>query len=92
MGSRGACFPVRVLAILAVLALVAFWPTSAQADAGIPMLTLVWLLSWMAFVPIVLIEAYLAWRMLDMSFGDAVKLSAKANAWSIRRHISTACA
>jgi hypothetical protein len=62
--------------------LVATWPAPAQANMGVPMLAVVWPLSWAAFLPIVLIEAYMALRMFGLRFGDAFKLAAKANAWS----------
>jgi hypothetical protein len=72
----------RVLAAVALAAFVVAWPAPAWADAGIPMLALVWPLSWLAFLPVVLIEAYVAVRMFGLAFPDTFKLALKANAWS----------
>lgn len=68
----------------ALLAFAAFvlWPQTASADAGLPMIVLIWPASWLAFVPIVVVEAAVARRMLRFSWRDAGLLSLVANAWS----------
>jgi hypothetical protein len=72
----------RHLAAALVAVPVAAWSAPARADAGIPMLALMWPFSWLAFVPVVLIEAHVAARMFGLGHDDALKLALKANAWS----------
>jgi hypothetical protein len=62
--------------------LTTLWPTSAGADTGIPMLVVVWPSAWALFIPVVLVEAYVARRLLSLSFAESAKLSFIANAWS----------
>lgn len=65
-----------VLASLAVLVCVA---PSASANAGVPMLFVVWPASWLLLVPVILIEAWVAVRMLGIGFVMGLKLSARVN-------------
>jgi hypothetical protein len=62
--------------------LVALWPGSARADAGVPMLALVWPSAWALFIPVCVIEALVASRLFGLPFLQAAKLSLAANAWS----------
>lgn len=52
---------------------------SASADLGVPMLAFVWPASWLLLVPIILIEAWAAVRMLGIGFALGLKLSARVN-------------
>lgn len=71
------------LLLCSVLAtLVVVWPNYARADAGVPMLALVWPSAWALFVPVCLIEALVARRLLVLPFLQSAKLSFFANAWS----------
>jgi len=54
----------------------------AAANAGIPMLVLVWPASWVLFIPIVLVEGRVAQRVLEVPFKQGAKLALVANAWS----------
>ncbi len=57
-------------------------PTMAQADAGVPMLALLWPASWMAFIPVVIIEAWIAKRILGLMWKPALFRTGLANAAS----------
>ncbi|WP_437964287.1 hypothetical protein WMF04_31805 [Sorangium sp. So ce260] len=77
--------PIRRLAATIALlsgAAVLLWPETALANAGIPMIYLAWPASWVVFVPVVLVEAAVAQRVLGLPTRDALKLSLAANAWS----------
>ncbi|WP_437605550.1 hypothetical protein WMF20_31170 [Sorangium sp. So ce834] len=63
-------------------AAILLWPKAALANAGIPMIVFAWPASWIAFVPVVLVEAAVARRVLRLPTRDAIKLSLSANAWS----------
>ncbi|WP_437950001.1 hypothetical protein WME98_03715 [Sorangium sp. So ce296] len=63
-------------------AAILLWPKPALANAGIPMLVFAWPASWIAFVPVVLVEAAVARRVLRLPTREAIKLSLVANAWS----------
>jgi hypothetical protein len=54
-------------------------PCSAHADAGVPMLALVWPASWILFIPVVAIEAWLAHRIAGLSVKRSVLATAVAN-------------
>lgn len=54
----------------------------ALADVGLPMLVVAWPTAWILFVPVVLVEALVARKMLSLSARDALKLSLVANTWS----------
>ncbi|XXX72978.1 hypothetical protein WMF30_35550 [Sorangium sp. So ce134] len=63
-------------------AAILLWPKAALANAGIPMIVLAWPASWITFVPVVLVEAAVAQRVLRLPTREAIKLSLAANAWS----------
>lgn len=46
------------------------------------MLLLMWPSAWVLFVPVCVIEAWVAKRLLALSFPDSIKLAVAANAWS----------
>jgi hypothetical protein len=58
------------------------WPIAARADAGVPMLGLVWPAAWALFIPIVLVETFIARRLLALPWAQCAKLTLLANAWS----------
>ena len=58
------------------------WAVPCLANAGLPMLVLAWPASWIAFLPIVLVEAHIARRLLAVSFRRGIRLALVANAWS----------
>ena len=59
-----------------------FLPNSAQADIGLPMLAIVWPGSWILILPIIILEALIAKRILNSNWGLAFKISGAANAVS----------
>ena len=52
------------------------------ADAGIPMLAVVWPVMWLAFLPVVVIESLVALKSLGLQFRRALAVTAAANAVS----------
>jgi len=54
-------------------------PNWVYADAGLPMLAVVWPLSWFAFVPIVAIEAIIAWKFITLPWRTSLTGSLIAN-------------
>lgn len=62
----------------ALMALV-LWPTVVQANAGVPMLAVVWPLSWFAFIPIVAIEATVARTIVGLSWRKSLLATGAAN-------------
>lgn len=80
LGPRPEDWAWRILAALALLSLVA--PGQARADAGVPMLALVWPASWILFIPVVAIETWVARRIVGLSVGRSVLATAAANATS----------
>jgi hypothetical protein len=54
-------------------------PSVVWADAGIPMLVLVWPGAWLALVPVVLIEALVARRILELGWGRSLRVALVAN-------------
>ncbi len=52
------------------------------ADAGIPMLAVVWPFMWLAFLPVVVIESLVALKSLGLHFRRALVVTAAANAVS----------
>ncbi len=52
------------------------------ADAGIPMLAVVWPVMWMVFLPVVVIESLIAIKSLELRFRRALLVTAAANAIS----------
>jgi len=77
IAERASLWPAVLLAVP-----VALWPAAAAADTGVPMLAVVWPLSWLAFPVIVLLEAVVAKRVLALSTKDSLALALSANAWS----------
>ncbi len=59
-----------------------FSPTIAHADAGVPMLALIWPASWALFIPIVAIEAWVAHRIVNLDWKTCIKTVGVANALS----------
>ena len=57
-------------------------PAIAHADAGVPMLALLWPASWIAFIPVVMIETWIAKRILDLMWKQAFIRTGIANALS----------
>lgn len=49
------------------------------ANAGIPMLALAWPYLWLTFIPVSLLEACIAKRMLRIDWRKAIEISVKAN-------------
>jgi len=54
-------------------------PTLAWANVGVPMLAVAWPVSWVAFIPICILEAVMAKRMLKLTVYQAAKVSVLAN-------------
>jgi hypothetical protein len=55
------------------------FPVVAFANAGIPMLALVWPAHWMALVPVIVFEAAMARRIIGLEWKQGIKASAIAN-------------
>lgn len=79
-GEEPAALLAFLMAALAVVVLAS--PSAAQADAGVPMLALVWPASWILFIPVVAIEAWVATRIVGMPFRRSVVATTAANATS----------
>ena len=71
----------RITAILLILILILL-PTVAQADAGLPMLALLWPAFWVLFIPIVIIEAWVARRIIELTWKTSLIRAGLANAAS----------
>jgi hypothetical protein len=71
----------RYKAWLTTLLLLLF-PAMAQADAGVPMLAVLWPASWVLFIPIVVIEAWVAHRIVELDWKTSLKKAGIANAVS----------
>ena len=69
---------------LRVFAVVLLGATSsaAYANAGIPMLALAWPAQWLAFIPVVFMEAWVGRNHSSFGFAERLKLVAIANAVS----------
>ena len=65
----------------AIVLLLAF-PGMALANAGLPMLAVVWPLSLPAFIPVVAVESWVVHRALHIPWRDALEQMAKANFFS----------
>lgn len=52
---------------------------NAHADSGLPMLVVVWPLSWLLLLPVIALEAVIARRILKNSWRQSLKLSGDAN-------------
>ena len=70
----------HVALVAAVVALGA--PAQAEANAGIPMIVLLWPGFWILFVPVVLLEGQIARRLFGLPWRDAIRLSGRANFYS----------
>jgi hypothetical protein len=57
-------------------------PSLARADAGVPMLALIWPASWILFIPIVAIEAWIARKIVGLTVKRSILASTVANAVS----------
>ncbi|KYF49199.1 hypothetical protein BE04_08065 [Sorangium cellulosum] len=79
---QDACRRLAVAIGISAGAAILLWPKAALANIGIPMLIFAWPASWIAFVPVVLVEAAVARRVLRLPTREAIKLSLAANAWS----------
>ncbi len=62
--------PVAILLLLASV---------VHADAGVPMIMLVWPAAWLALIPVILIEAQVARRVLGLEAKQAIEVSTGAN-------------
>jgi len=51
----------------------------AHADAGIPMLAVVWPCSWILLLPVIAIESWVAVRFLNVSWKEAIRLAGLSN-------------
>ena len=70
-----------LMPLLFVLVFLAF-PSVAFANAGLPMLAIVWPMSLPAFVPVVAIESWVVRRELGVSWRVAITQMAKGNVFS----------
>lgn len=66
---------------LLLFVLLAF-PTAALANAGLPMLAIVWPMSVPAFIPVVAIESWVVRRALNVSWRVAITQMVKGNIFS----------
>lgn len=69
------------MARLLILVLLAF-PTVAFANAGLPMLAIVWPMSVPAFIPVVAVESWVVRRALNVSWRVAITQMVKGNVFS----------
>lgn len=67
---------------IAILLLLAIFPSVAFANAGLPMLAILWPLSLPAFLPVVFIESYLINKYLSLGYRNSLNLVTKANIFS----------
>jgi hypothetical protein len=67
---------------IAAFLLLLLEPSSAWANPIIPPVVVVWPAAWILFVPVVLIEAVFAMRVLRVRFGEGLRLSFWANLFS----------
>jgi len=73
--------PVRLIPPLVLICAIGL-PSASEADAGIPMLALLWPLAWIMFLPVVALEAWVAIKTLGLPLARALRLSLWANAVS----------
>jgi hypothetical protein len=74
---------VKQLNLVVIVATICiFSPQSVYANIGVPMLVVVWPLSWIAFVPVVAIEAAVARKVVRLSWRKSLRSSLLANAVS----------
>ena len=72
MQSRLFCALISALALFLT-------PNYACADMGLPMLAVVWPGAWILLLPIIILEATIARRVLDINWKRSLKISAAAN-------------
>ncbi len=73
---------LRVCVTIAVSTALLLAGSPAQANAGLPMLFLVWPAMWALLVPIILLEALVATRILHIGFLQATQIAGVANVLS----------
>ena len=71
--------PLRILSLFLIFIL---FPSTASANVGIPMLAFVWPGMWLLLIPVVVLEAFLAKRMLSLDRKDAWKVAGIVNTFS----------
>ena len=77
---RGKDLMNRSARLLAAISLTILLLTgSAQANVGAPMLAVVWPCAWVLLIPIILVEALVAMRVLKQDFRAGLKTAGKAN-------------
>jgi hypothetical protein len=62
--------------------LVFLWPSTASADSIIHPIVVIWPVAWFALVPVVLVEAAVARKILGWSYGRAFRMATVANLFS----------
>jgi hypothetical protein len=62
--------------------LVFLWPSTASADSIIHPIVVIWPVAWLALLPVIIVEAAVARRMLGWSYGRACWMSTVANLFS----------
>lgn len=65
-----------------VVVILLLWPAVAFANAGLPMLAIVWPLSIPVFVPVVALESWVVQRALGVPWKSSLTQMVKANAFS----------
>ena len=70
---------VHIYCLIAALAIMLIAATPAQANAGIPMLLLVWPAMWLLLLPIIVLEAAAATKILHVDFLQGVQIAGVAN-------------
>lgn len=68
--------PFRLLSLAGALTIVC---PPARADSFIPTLCLLWPAAWLVLIPVILVEAYVAVRVLGLSYSNAFKAVGSAN-------------
>ncbi|MBV2113445.1 MAG: hypothetical protein KUF82_21030 [Candidatus Thiodiazotropha sp. (ex Ctena orbiculata)] len=54
-------------------------PFSASANAGIPMLALAWPVYWVALIPVILFEGYIAKNIIGLEIKESFSIAATSN-------------
>jgi hypothetical protein len=73
---------MKMLRIIEASCICVLAPAITQADAGVPMLAVLWPASWIAFIPVVVIEAWIARHIFGITWKPALIRTAIANAAS----------
>lgn len=58
------------------------WPSNAWANPIVPPIAFVWPISWLALVPVILVEAGVACWVLGWRYGQSLRMAAVANFFS----------